>query len=320
MSNFWHDQQVIVTGAMGMVGSRMCEFLRDAGARVLGMDDESRGTYRVAGCEYHVGDASDFAEWMNMLVYRQVKPFAVFNLAAAVGGLYFNLKSHTSQFYKNVQLQTVPVVVAAQKKVPVFLQVSSVCVYADGFNNPARERYGHMGQPEAANAGYAWAKRMGERVCQWTFDPTVTRWCVVRPTNMYGLRDYFDEKAHVIPAIIKKFLTQDKATVYGGNQTREFLYADDGARGMMAVAEKGANGEAYNMGTNGETQISIQRLAELIYTLTGSKADVTLDMNAPTGDKGRCTDTSKANAIGWHYEIGLEEGLRRVIDWYKAER
>jgi GDP-L-fucose synthase len=316
MSDFWQHKQVIVTGAMGMVGSRLCEFLRKEGADVYGFDDESRGTFRVAGCQYHVGDASDYAEWMRLFAYKQLQPFAVFNLAAAVGGVYFNIKNHTSQFYKNVQLQTIPVLVAAQRDVPIFVQVSSVCVYDDRWNDPAIEYNGHCGEPEPANSGYAWAKRMGERVCEWSFADTDTKWCVVRPTNMYGVRDYFDERAHVIPALIKKCLTLDKFTVWGGNQTREFLYADDGARGMMAVAEHGKRGEAYNLGTSGATMITIGRLAETIYTLTDSGADVTIDYNTETGDKGRSTDSSNAQALGWKHRVSLEEGLGRVIEWY----
>jgi GDP-L-fucose synthase len=230
MSNFWQDKQVIITGGCGMVGSRLCEFLHNEGAVVFGFDDQSRGAHQVRGCEYYVGDASDYAEWMRLFAYRHLQPFAIFNLAAAVGGVYYNIKNHASQFIKNVELQTVPVMVAAQRNVPIFVQVSSVCVYDGAFNDPAEEHHGYAGRPEPANEGYAWAKRMGEEVCYWSFAGTDTKFCIVRPTNMYGIRDYFDERAHVIPALIKKFLTQDKATVYGGTQTREFLYADDGAR------------------------------------------------------------------------------------------
>lgn len=316
MSDFWQDEQVIVTGALGMVGSRLCEFLRDAGARVFGFDDASRGTYRASGCEYHVGDASNYGEWMRLFAYRHTQPFAIFNLAAGVGGLYFNIKNHTSQFIKNVELQTIPIMVAAQRNVPIFVQVSSVCVYGRPWNNPAIEQSGHFVKPETANEGYAWAKRMGEHVARWSFVNTDTKFCIVRPTNMYGIRDYFDDRAHVIPALIRKFITQDKATVYGGNQTREFLYADDGARGMMAVAEHGKTGEVYNLGTSGDTQISISRLSEMIYALTGSDTDVTIDNNAETGDVGRSTDSSKIRALGWKHRISLEEGLGRVIEWY----
>jgi GDP-L-fucose synthase len=320
MSDFWNQKQVIVTGAMGMVGSRLCEFLHGEGARVFGLDDQSRGTYRVPGCAYDVIDCGDYAEWLRVFNYRRLEPFAIFNLAAAVGGVYYNMSAHYSQFMDNMTLQAVPARVAAFKEVPVFLQTSSVCIYDDAFNSPAQEDFGKAGRPEPANAGYAWAKRMGEEVAQWALEGTATRYVIVRPTNMYGIRDYFDQRAHVIPALIKKFLTQDKPTVYGGNQTREFLYADDGARGMMTVAEHGICGEAYNLGTSGETQVTIGRLAEMIYVLTGSGADVVFDHEAETGDAGRCTDSSKAQALGWRHRVSLEEGLGRVIEWYRKEK
>lgn len=302
-----------------MVGSRLCEFLRDAGAYVYGLDDESRGTYRVEGCNYDVMDCGDFAEWLRVFNYRKLAPFAIFNLAAAVGGVYYNMKAHYSQFVDNVTLQSVPARVAAFREVPTFLQTSSVCIYAAEHNSPAKECAGHWGHPEAANAGYAWAKRMGEHICHWALEDSQTKYVIVRPTNMYGIRDYFDERAHVIPALIKKFLTQDKPTVYGGEQTREFLYADDGARGMMAVAENGETGEAYNLGTSGDTQVTIERLAEMIYALTDSTANITFDHDAETGDAGRCTDSSKAQALGWKHRVSLEEGLGQVIEWYRKE-
>ena len=317
MLSFWNKQQVIVTGACGMVGSRLCEFLRDAGAMVYGFDDMSRGTTKIEGCYYDKMDAGNFDEWARCVA--TFEPFAIFNLAAAVGGVYFNIKNHTSQFYDNVRLQTVPVWAAQQYHVPIFVQVSSVCVYAQGHNDPAREAEGHIGVPEPANAGYAWAKRMGECVAHWSFEDTVTKYVIVRPTNMYGVRDYFDERAHVIPALIKKFMTQQNPVVYGGSQTREFLYADDGARGMMVAAEHGVSGETYNLGTSGATQITIGKLAELIYTFTGSTADVTIDHNAETGDVARCTDSSKAHALGWKHRVSLEEGLGNVIEWYRKE-
>lgn len=320
MNDFWNGKQIVVTGACGMVGSRLCEFLRDAGAMVYGFDNMSRGTTKIDGCFYSKMDVGKFDEWAHRITdVPSIEPFAIFNLAAAVGGVYFNIKNHTSQFYDNVRLQTVPLWAAQQYHVPIFVQVSSVCVYAQGHNNPAREPAGHIGVPEPANAGYAWAKRMGEHVARWSLEDTETKYVIVRPTNMYGIRDYFDHRAHVIPALIKKFLTQDKPVVFGGSQTREFLYADDGARGMMAAAERGISGEVYNLGTSGETQVSIGRLSETIYALTDSSADVTIDHNAETGDQARCTDSSKIRALGWKHQVSLEEGLKNTIEWYREE-
>jgi nucleoside-diphosphate-sugar epimerase len=89
---------------------------------------------------------------------------------------------------------------------------------------------------------------MGEHICDWAFEDSPTRYVIVRPTNIYGPRDYFDETAHVIPALIRKFSSgKDAVEVFGGNQKREFIYVEDVARGMLAAAEHGQRGEAYTL-------------------------------------------------------------------------
>jgi len=143
----------------------------------------------------------------------------------------------------------------------------------------------------------------------------------VRPTNIYGPRDYFDDSAHVIPALIRKFTDgRDVVKVFGGEQMREFIYVEDIARGMMAVAEHGACGEAYNLGTHSETQISIRLLAVLISKLMDFKGSIEFDDDAPTGDFARSTDSSKAHKLGWRHEVDLVEGLRRTVKWWKEQQ
>jgi GDP-L-fucose synthase len=320
MSRFWANKKVVVTGAAGMAGSRLCRFLLDVGALVTGMDNFSRGTTRVLGVhylEFPYNDATNPHSCRDAFESADV----VFNLAAHVGGVYFNLKNQAEQFWGNMQLQSIPAIAAAQTGVPIFVQVSTVCVYSEPYNNPAQESYGHVGNPEPANAGYAWAKRMGENTALWAYNGVNVpgaRVLVVRPTNMYGINDYFDERAHVIPALIKKFIRNDDdvVTVYGGSQYREFIYADDAARGMMAVAEHGTSGEAYNLGTNGETVITIGELACMLRRLLGSGASIAFDEESEIGDRHRCTDSTKAQALGWRYKIGLPYGLSEVIEWY----
>jgi GDP-L-fucose synthase len=244
----------------------------------------------------------------------------VFNLAAHVGGLYHNITHQAEMHWGNMQCLVPPALAAAQLGVPVYLDVSTVCIYSRGRNNPAIEVYGHEGEPEQGNAGYAWAKRMGELVCHWAFENAKTRYVIVRPTNIYGPRDYFDESAHVIPALIRKFSDgRNVVQVYGGAQMREFIYVEDIVRGMMAVAEHGTRGEAYNLGTGGETQVTIRQLAMLINDLTGFQGSISFDSDAPTGDFARSTASNKAHALGWRHEVGLEEGLRRTVEWWKTQ-
>jgi len=192
------------------------------------------------------------------------------------------------------------------------------CIYGRGLNDPAREQWGRLGEPEAGNAGYAWAKRMGERICGWAFEGASTRYVVVRPSNIYGCRDYFDETAHVIPALIRKFTSgADPVRVFGGSQQREFLYVEDAARGMLHVAQHGRHKEAYNLGTDGETQVSIAELAEMIGEATDYKGDVDYVENANTGDPSRSTDCRKVHELGWVHQVGLWDGLVRTVAWYR---
>lgn len=301
-----------------MIGHRLTLFLLEAGASVFVLDNFSRGQKYIQGAEYSefpYDDATNLGSCMRAFDGA----YAIFNLAASVGGVYHNLSHQAQMFESNIRLQTTPVIAAAQTKPAIFFQTSSVCIYARGFNNPAREVMGHYDFPEEANAGYAWAKRLGERVCSWAFAGTDTKYVIGRPTNAYGVRDYFDERAHVIPALVKKFLTQEVVEVYGGQQTREFIYSDDVARGVMVVAERGGPGEAYNLGTDGRTVISIAELAAMLKRLTDSRAEISFVQDRPTGDQHRRTDSAKAQNLGWKYLVGLEQGLEHLIAWYKKE-
>jgi GDP-L-fucose synthase len=179
--------------------------LVERGAEVIVMDNFSRGQnadMHGAWYRYDDWDASDIDACRS--VFHDA--YAVFNLAAACGGVYFNMSHQLEQLVDNIKLQTAPIQAAVECGVKRFLQVSSVCVYPNELNDPAVEKNGLAGEPEASNAGYSWAKRIGEIAAHLAFKDTDTHYVIVRPTNMYGERDYCDEKAHVIPALIKKFM------------------------------------------------------------------------------------------------------------------
>jgi len=319
MTDFWTNKRVVVTGGRGFVGSFLVDMLIEAGAAVTVMDTGARGHNHNPAAHYTDKRQTDVTSQGNCEVQFRYAD-AVFNLAAHVGGLYYNIAHQAEQFWGNAQLLAPPALAAAQAGVPIYLQVSTVCCYAHGHNNPAREYNGHIGEPEQGNAGYAWAKRMGERICHWAFETLPTRYVIVRPTNIYGRRDYFDDTAHVIPALIRKFAGKmDPVPVYGGSQRREFLYVEDAARGMLAVAEHGERGEAYNLGTNGETQVSIAELAEMIQELVGYKGAIDYIEGVSTGDVARRTDCTKIHALGWKHQVELWDGLKWTVEWSREK-
>jgi nucleoside-diphosphate-sugar epimerase len=311
--SFYAGKKVVVTGGAGMVGAALVTELVRRGAHVLVQDDFSRGKTYVTGAQYVTTDAGSFYACKKALDGA----FALFNLAAAVAGVEFNQYNHGLMFDANMRLQATPMLAAAAAGVPHVLQVSSVCVYSPEHNSPALEAHGRTGEPHPANGGYAWAKRMGERVALWA---GLERAVIVRPSNIYGPRDYFDERAHVIPALIRKALRDDTIRVNGsGHEQREFIYVDDVARGMLAALEHGAHGEAYNIGTSGDTVVSIRQLVALIQQATGTvDKPVAFAQSYDAGDPARQSDASALRAFGWHHEIGLLDGLERTADWYKG--
>lgn len=294
-----------------MCGSRLVRFLLDAGAKVTVFDNFSRGHTTIPGAEYIENPLVD-AGIVTSCAKAFRDTYAVFNLAASVGGVYYNIKNHSDQFWSNLRLQAAPVFAAEMCHVPIFLQTSTVCVYGRGYSDPCVEENGRFDEPEPSNAGYGWAKRMGERICEWGF--TDTKWVIVRPTNMFGLNDYYDQRAHVIPALIKKFESRQIAEVFGGPQIREFIFADDVARGMMHLAEHSKAGGIYNLGTDGETSVTIEDLAYLVRDAVGSGAEINFTQDRPTGIPVSRTDCTKARSLGWHYQVSLEEGLRMVLE------
>lgn len=314
-TSFYADRRVVVTGGAGMVGSHLVERLVALGADVLVLDDMSRGKTYVPGIPIRTIDAGN-----EDAVRANLKgAFALFNLAAYVAGVQYNQHNHATMFERNVRLQTAPILAAASVGVPHVLQTSSVCVYSPDHNHPAREAHGHDAEPHAANNGYAWAKRLGEKVVGWS---ALEHAVIVRPSNVYGPRDYFDDRAHVIPALIKKALTERTLRVNGsGHERREFIYVKDVADGMLAALERGAHGGVYNLGTDGDTCVSIRQLVALIQATTGTldrEAIYTSDYNA--GDPARWSDCGAIHDLGWRHETSLEDGIAATVEWYRRGR
>lgn len=319
MDDFYGGKRVVISGGCGMIGHQLVKLLLVAGASVIVLDDMSRGHTKIDGVEYIGGSAANANTcryaFLGATASRTKPVDAVFNLAAKVAGVLHNENHNLQMFNENVMLQTMPLEVAERVGVEHFLQTSSACVYAPELQIYAEEKFGYLGLPHPSNGGYAWSKRVGEHMAQLSNIPHVV---IVRPINAMGVKDYYDELAHVIPAIIRRvYESEDKIVAYGsGDVVREFVNSKDVARGMMLAMAGGNHKEAYNLGTNGETASSIADLIDLIKTLTGNThKEVVFDAGAGGGDKERRSSGEKANAhFGYKYEIGLRAGLAEVIE------
>jgi nucleoside-diphosphate-sugar epimerase len=328
MLNFYKNKRVLVIGGAGFIGSHLVKQLLERGAYVYVLDDLSRGTidnfvdlgieakFHIADPEMHTtgffyGDCSDEGTCRDALKNIDY----IFNLAAHVAGVDYNQSHHFEMFSKNLAAQLMPLRVANEYGIEKYLNVSSVCVYAPGHNSPAVEENGLIGTPTAANIGYSLAKRMGEYAAIWSQIPVVR----VRPSNVFGPLDYFDERAHVIPALIKKCIEDDRIVVNGtGKEIREFIYVDDVAAGMIAAMEHGQAGEVYNLGTNGQTAVSIADLVLTLRELTGMVHKlIVFQQQFDSGDNERWSNCFKAKRdLEWKSETVLNKGLRKTIEWY----
>jgi GDP-L-fucose synthase len=320
MTNFWKDKRACVVGGAGFVGIHLVKQLLDAGAIVTVLDNLSRGKKNSLpiGVPLHYGDCSNEGVCRDVFKDQQY----ILNLAAWVAGVDYNQKNQAEMYYRNWLAQMTPLLIAHEYGIEKYLNVSSVCVYAPEFNDPCIEGNGFRGEPTRANLGYSLAKRAGERMAVWYADAGLHA-VRVRPSNIFGPGDYFDERAHVIPALIKKAFEDDEIVANGtGRERREFLYVTDAARGMMAALEHSEKGAVYNLGTDGATCISISKLTHAICTVAGCpEKPIVFKHKFDSGDGVRWSIAQLArDDLNWRFKVGIEEGLEKTVEWYKNEK
>jgi nucleoside-diphosphate-sugar epimerase len=332
LAEFYDGKQAVVTGGCGMIGHQLVKLLLAHGAKVTVVDNETRGKQHVDGAKYFRPEISDARELPFLeYVFAGEKVGGppvdmVFNLAADVGGVFYNQANSKSVLLSNMQLQVLPLIAAENAGVESFLQCSSVCIYPP-LSAPFIENEGDEGEPHISNYGYGWAKRIGEKMALTSDIPFVV---VARPSNCYGPGDYFDERSHVIPALIDRALNGPTVTVYGNPYNkREFIHSTDVAMGMMYIMAKGEDRHDYNVGCGGGNTVSIRQLATMIVEAAGVERELRIDYVAEYHDDEaqlvntageRYSNVRKIYAhTGWHYQVSLEEGLKELIEWRKAQ-
>ncbi|HAM34312.1 MAG TPA: GDP-fucose synthetase [Elusimicrobia bacterium] len=321
MKSFWDGKKVLVTGGTGFVGSHAVEELlrRSPRARITVADKVLRPE-NLPGLSREVklvrADLRCYDDCLRVCRGQDV----VLNLSARVAGVGYNQAHHGTMFRDNMLLSLNMLEAARVRGVERFLVVSSACVYARSCPIPMAEADGFLDRPERTNEGYGWAKRMAEFQAAAYRCEFGMKLAVVRPINAYGPRDHFDrEDCHVIAALIRRVVGgENPIRVWGdGTQTRSFLYVEDFARGLLDVTQRYCECDPVNLGSDEE--VTIRDLAGMIRDGAGSRASLLFDAGRPAGQPRRFCSTAKAReAAGFSARIGLAEGLRRTIAWYRA--
>ena len=299
-----------MTGGAGFIGKLVVSMLENLGAKVTVIDprSQSRSSSYVPVPLERLGLLNALIEENDMVIH----------MAASVAGIQVNSKSHAAMFQKNLipGLSVLDACANADKKC---LIVSSACVYPEGFDMD--ERNGFRDHAEKSNEGYGTAKRIIEQYAGWLAQEAGLRYSVVRPFNAYGPGDNFDPmNSHVIPGMIRRVDESKKELlIWGtGSQIRSFLYCDDFAEGVVLAAEKLADGEVVNLGS--DESVTMTGLATLICHAMDKDLFFSYDRTKPNGHENRKAVVDKAKAlIGFEAKTSLRDGLRRTVEWYSAK-
>jgi GDP-L-fucose synthase len=308
--NYWKGRRVLVTGAGGFLGRSLVRALEARGPGAL-------LTPRSARLDLRERDAV-------RAYLAHERPDLIIHLAAVVGGIGAN-RNHPGLFFFENAIMGIQLIEEARRAgIGKFVCLGTICAYPKFTPVPFREDDLWSGYPEETNAPYGLAKKMLLVQLQAYREEYGFPGIYLLPVNLYGPGDHFDlEKSHVIPAMIRKFLEAHESgarevVLWGdGSPTREFLYVEDAAEGILEAAERYDGAFPVNLGSGEE--ISIRDLASLVARETGFGGGIRWDASKPNGQPRRKLDVTRAEQLfGWHSRLSLTDGLRRTIDWYKG--
>jgi GDP-L-fucose synthase len=299
----------MVTGGSGFVGRRVVAKLRERGAREIFVPRKA---------EYDLVDRDAVRR-----AIRDSRADVIIHLAATVGGIGANMENPGRYFFENLMMGVQLIEEARLAGVEKVVAVGTICSYPKFTPVPFREDDIWDGYPEETNAPYGLAKKMLMVQAQAYRQQYGFQVVCPVPVNLYGPEDNFDPRSsHVIPALIKKFVDARESgapsvPVWGdGTQSREFLYVDDAAEGLVLMTERYESPEPVNLGAGME--ITIRDLAYLIAELTGYQGSIELDPSKPNGQPRRCLDVSRAEReFGFRAKTDFRTGLRETIAWYE---
>jgi GDP-L-fucose synthase len=253
------------------------------------------------------------------------KPDVIIHLAAVVGGIGANMANPGSYFYENAMMGIQLIEEARLAGVGKFVALGTICAYPKFAPIPFREQDLWNGYPEETNAPYGLAKKMMLVQCQAYRQQYGFDGIYLLPVNLYGPGDNFDlASSHVIPAMIRKMIAARDAgetvVLWGdGSPTREFLYVEDCARAIVLAAERYDGAEPVNLGAGCE--ISVKQLAETIAKHVGYTGEILWDVSKPNGQPRRMLDVSRArDFFGFEATMDFDEGVRRTVEWWEANR
>lgn len=301
------DSKIYVAGHNGMVGSAICRLLEKKGYKNLILKSHS---------ELDLTKQSDVNEF-----FKTEKPDVVFLAAAKVGGINANMNNQSAFLLENIGIEYNVINAAFDNDINDLMFLGSSCIYPAESKQPIKEEYLLTGPLEPTNEGYALAKIVGLKACQYLNEQYGTNYIGVMPTNLYGINDNFDlESSHLVPAIMRKMHeakvnNNPQVEIWGtGKPYRELLFVEDMADATLYAFEHYKGKSFVNVGTGED--LTIKQISETIQKIVGYEGELYFNTDKPDGMYRKLLDVTNLKDLGWQPKYTLEEGLKITYDWY----